>query len=243
MVLCQNFQHRTENENRNRDEIGLLGFTCSLLPCAFQPLVSFASHSFIQVLFTIQQLTIHPMLHREMNTSTASINSTAGAGTGAKGVRFSTFVMTIPPVTIANTGGTPNTPSKEIGSADDTWITEEESCKSQMHLKETIMLMRRNNGEIPCDLKDEYTFRGLEAMTNAAHFQHTLATKKRVIQAVLDEQDRRDRAYYRTSGVSNSPKTADSEEVLAELSRSISQEARNRALAQANSDANLDFSD
>ena len=72
-----------------------------------------------------------------------------------------------------------------------TYRTPQDEIKTQQELVTTIMIARQNHGQVPHELQDEYTTRGIEHMAydDNGHSQRRKAIKKQVIDAVLDEQD------------------------------------------------------
>ena len=110
---------------------------------------------------------------------------------------------------------------------DATWTTEDDDVKSQQHLVQTIRLMQTNNGFIGEEHQEDFTARGLENMASSAVHERTKASKRRVVTAVLDEQER----------LLGSGKAVDLEDISARLattSLSLSKDARDRALARGN---------
>ena len=75
--------------------------------------------------------------------------------------------------------------------------TPQDEIKTQQELVITIMIARQNNGQVPHELQDECTTRGIEHMAydDNGHSQRRKAAKKQVIDAVLDEQDLQFDAY------------------------------------------------
>ena len=113
---------------------------------------------------------------------------------------------------------------------DATWTTEDDDVKSQQHLVQTIRLMQTNNGFIGEEHQEDFTARGLENMASSAVHERTKASKRRVVMAVLDKQER----------LLGSGKAVDLEDISARLattSSSLSKEARDHALARGNRDA------
>ena len=68
--------------------------------------------------------------------------------------------------------------------------TPQDEKESQDHLVQTITTARQHEGgNIPRDLQDRLTTRGIEHMTCSNRMRRRSEIKKRVVNAVLDEQD------------------------------------------------------
>ena len=94
-----------------------------------------------------------------------------------------------------------------------TYRTPEDEIKTQREIVKTIMAARQNNGQIPDELQDELTTRGIEYLTgnDDSRVQRRKATKRQVVDAVLDEQDLQFDAYeagQTSSAISDSTKIA-----------------------------------
>ena len=78
-----------------------------------------------------------------------------------------------------------------------TYRTPQDEVKTQQELVKTIMIARQNNGQVPHELQDEYTTRGIEHMASNdnSHMQRRKVAKKQIVDGVLDEQDLQFDAY------------------------------------------------
>mmetsp|Transcript_32356 Transcript_32356/g.95334 ORF Transcript_32356/g.95334 Transcript_32356/m.95334 type:complete len:198 (+) Transcript_32356:170-763(+) len=123
---------------------------------------------------------------------------------------------------------------------DSVWTTEDEEARSRQQLAQTLQMMRAYNGDIPKAHEDEFTSRGLEYVASTVAHQRAKESKRRVINTVLDEQERQvnERNHAPTGRNAKAPQDyEDALATLASLSMTLSSEARDHALDLASSDA------
>jgi hypothetical protein len=109
--------------------------------------------------------------------------------------------------------------------------TPEDEKESQDHLVKTITTARQHEGgTIPRRLRDQLTTRGIEHMTCSNRMRRRSEIKKRVVNAVLDEQDQQFDDYEagKTSTAVSDPERISS--ISQRLTRQCAVTARNKAM-------------
>ena len=118
--------------------------------------------------------------------------------------------------------------------------TPQDEKESQDHLVKTITTARQHEGgTIPRRLQDQLTTRGIEHMTCSNRLRRRSDIKKRVVNAVLDEQDQQFDDYEAgktTVAVSDPERIASVSQCL---TRQCAVTARNKAMQDEDEAANL----
>eukprot|EP00563_Minutocellus_polymorphus_P020608 CAMPEP_0197726924 /NCGR_PEP_ID=MMETSP1434-20131217/17709_1 /TAXON_ID=265543 /ORGANISM="Minutocellus polymorphus, Strain CCMP3303" /LENGTH=193 /DNA_ID=CAMNT_0043312979 /DNA_START=101 /DNA_END=682 /DNA_ORIENTATION=+ len=112
--------------------------------------------------------------------------------------------------------------------------TSEDEKESQDHLVKTITTARQHGGvDIPRNLRDQLTTRGIEHMACSSRMRQRSAIKKRVVNAVLDEQDQQFDDYEagKTSSAVSDP------ERIASISQRLTRQCANAAWDKGIQDA------